>query len=105
MHRVHPAPPVSFSGGTRGHVPSHSGTTESRYAAVSGDRCFWVGQTQNLRSRIISHMRTSYRRDRWLYAGAMMLKPDTPAAIVNRLETETARRLRPVDGKAWPQIA
>jgi hypothetical protein len=75
------------------------------YAAVSGGRCFWVGQTQNLCSRFVSHMRASYRRDRWLYVGAMVLKPDTPAVIVNRLETETARRLRPVDGKAWPQIA
>ncbi|MFE7504018.1 hypothetical protein [Promicromonospora sp. NPDC057488] len=75
------------------------------YTAVSSDRCFWVGQTQNLHDRFTSHMAIPYRRHRWLYVGAMVLKPDTPAAIVNRLETETAQRLRPADGKAWPQAA
>lgn len=75
------------------------------YVALDPYRCFWAGQTEDLRNRFRGHMSHAYRLARWQTVLAIKLRPDTPARIVNRLERDTATRFKPIDGRAWPRAA
>lgn len=75
------------------------------YVSLDDRRCFWAGQSEDLRGRVQQHLTHDYRRARWHYVAAIKLVSATPAWVVDRLERDTATRLRPCDGRKWPRAS
>jgi len=75
------------------------------YLAIGHQICQYTGQTyRTLQERLTEHLREEPKARTWSHLGCIRLSPDTPAAVVDKLENKAHTVMRPLMGKAKPRV-